>query len=103
MYYRGELVADLWGGWRAEGQPWQRDTLAMCFSTTKGVVSTALHLLADRGQIEYDAPVASYWPEFGQGGKALVTVRHVLTHWPACTGCAPWWTTRSRCWTGSTW
>ena len=80
VYYRGELVADLWGGRRTEGQPWQRDTLAMCFSTTKGVVSTALHLLADRGQIEYDAPVAAYWPEFAQGGKELVTVRHVLTH-----------------------
>jgi len=80
VYYRGELVADLWGGWRAEGQPWQRDTLAMCFSTTKGVISTALHLLADRGQIQYDAPVAAYWPEFAHGGKERVTVRHVLTH-----------------------
>ena len=80
VYYHGELVADLWGGMCTEGQPWQRDTLAMCFSTTKGVVSTALHLLADRGQIDYDAPVAAYWPEFAQGGKELVTVRHVLTH-----------------------
>ena len=52
----------------------------MCFSTTKGVASTALHLLADRGQIEYDAPVAAYWPRFAQGGKERVTVRHVLTH-----------------------
>src|SRR5215469_1607417 len=80
VYYRGELVADLWGGWRAEGQPWRRDTLAMCFSTTKGVTSTALHLLADRGQISYDAPVAAYWPRFAQHGKRHVTVRHVLTH-----------------------
>jgi CubicO group peptidase (beta-lactamase class C family) len=80
VYYRGELVADLWGGWRTEGQRWQRDTLAMCFSTTKGVTSAALHLLADRGQISYDAPVAAYWPQFAQGGKERVTVRHVLTH-----------------------
>ena len=80
VYHRGELVADLWGGRRTEDEPWQRDTLAMCFSTTKGVTSTALHLLADRGQIEYDAPVAAYWPEFAQGGKEHVTVRHVLTH-----------------------
>ena len=80
VYYRGELVVDLWGGRRGEGQPWQRDTLAMCFSTTKGVISTALHLLADRGQIEYDAPVAAYWPQFAQGGKEHVTVRHILTH-----------------------
>jgi CubicO group peptidase (beta-lactamase class C family) len=80
VYYRGELVVDLWGGSRAGDQPWQQDTLAMCFSTTKGVISTALHLLADRGQIEYDAPVAAYWPQFAQGGKERITVRHVLTH-----------------------
>lgn len=80
VYHRGELAVDLWGGWRAEGRPWQRDTLAMCFSTTKGVISTALHLLAERGQVEYDAPVAAYWPRFAQGGKESITVRHVLTH-----------------------
>ena len=80
VYHRGELAVDLWGGWRAEGRPWQRDTLAMCFSTTKGVISTALHLLAERGQVEYDAPVAAYWPRFAQGGQESITVRHVLTH-----------------------
>ncbi len=80
VYYRGELVVDLWGGRRTEDELWQRDTLAMCFSTTKGVTSTALHLLADRGQIEYDAPVAAYWPQFAQGGKERITVRQVLTH-----------------------
>jgi CubicO group peptidase (beta-lactamase class C family) len=80
VYHRGELVADLWGGSCAAGRPWQQDTLAMCFSTTKGVISTALHLLADRGQIDYDAPVAAYWPQFAQGGKERITVRHVLTH-----------------------
>jgi CubicO group peptidase (beta-lactamase class C family) len=80
VYHHGELVADLWGGRRTEDEPWQRDTLAMCFSTTKGVTSTALHLLADRGQIEYDAPVAAYWPQFAQGGKERITVRQVLTH-----------------------
>ncbi len=79
-YHRGELVVDLWGGRRTEDEPWQRDTLAMCFSTTKGVTSAALHLLADRGQIDYDAPVAAYWPQFAQGGKDRITVRHVLTH-----------------------
>ena len=80
VYHRGELAVDLWGGWRTEGEPWQRDTLAMCFSTTKGVTSTALHLLADRGQLDYDTPVADYWPQFAQGGKERITVRHVLTH-----------------------
>jgi len=81
VYHRGELVADLWGGWRTTaGDPWERDTLVMCFSTTKGVTSTALHVLADRGQIDYDTPVATYWPEFAQAGKERITVRHVLTH-----------------------
>ncbi len=80
VYHRGELVADLWGGRRTDDEPWQDDTLAMCFSTTKGVTSTALHLLADRGLIGYDTPVAAYWPGFAQGGKEHVTVRHILTH-----------------------
>jgi CubicO group peptidase (beta-lactamase class C family) len=80
VYHRGELVVDLWGGRRTEDEPWQRDTVGMCFSTTKGVTSAALHLLADQGQIDYDAPVAAYWPQFAQGGKERITVRHVLTH-----------------------
>lgn len=81
LYHRGEAVVDLWGGRRSdEGDPWQRDTVAMCFSTTKGVASAALHVLADQGRIDYQAPVATYWPEFAQGGKEQVLVRHVLTH-----------------------
>ncbi len=81
VYHRGELVVDLRGGKRTDqGAPWTRDTLAMCFSTTKGVAATALHLLADRGLVDYDAPVATYWPEFAQNGKEELTVRHVLSH-----------------------
>ncbi len=81
VFHRGELVVDLWGGKRnREGDPWTRDTLAMCFSTTKGVAATAVHVLADRGLIDYDAPVAHYWPEFAQNGKGDITVRHVLSH-----------------------
>ena len=81
VFHRGEPVIDLWGGRRTdEGAPWERDSLAMCFSTTKGVASFALHVLADRGLVDYDAPVATYWPEFAQNGKAGVTVRHVLSH-----------------------
>ncbi len=81
VYQHGELVVDLWGGTRNdEGDPWQRDTMAMCFSTTKGLTSTALHLLADRGLVDYRAPVASYWPEFAVAGKDKVTVAHLLTH-----------------------
>ena len=81
VYHRGQLVVDLWGGRRDDtGAAWERDSLAMCFSTTKGLTSTALHLLADRGLVRYDAPVAEYWPEFAAGGKARVTVAHLLTH-----------------------
>jgi len=81
VYLRGELVVDAWTGVRnLAGDPWARDTIAMSFSTTKGVVSTVLHRLVDRGLVDYDAPVARYWPEFAQAGKEGVTVRHLLTH-----------------------
>ncbi|MCB9562549.1 MAG: beta-lactamase family protein [Kofleriaceae bacterium] len=80
-YHRGRCVADLWGGVRDEaGAPWQRDTMCVSYSTTKGVVSTALHVLADRGEVDYDAPVARYWPEFAQAGKGAITIRDVMTH-----------------------
>ncbi|MEI2706380.1 MAG: serine hydrolase domain-containing protein [Ilumatobacteraceae bacterium] len=80
LFHHGELVVDLWGGKRTADDPWERDTLAMCFSTTKGVTATAVHVLADRGLIDYDAPVAAYWPEFARNGKEAITVRHVLSH-----------------------
>ncbi|GAB91709.1 serine hydrolase domain-containing protein [Gordonia rhizosphera] len=81
VYHRGRLVVDLWGGVRnPEGDPWQRDTLAMCFSTTKGVAATCAHVLADRGELDYDERVATYWPEFAQNGKADITVRQILSH-----------------------
>ena len=72
---------DVWGGVRdAEGRPWRADTMSLSFSTTKGVTSTALHLLADRGLVDYEAPVAEYWPEFGAAGKEAITVRQLLCH-----------------------
>ncbi len=80
VYHRGRPVVDLWGGHRDVDSPWESDTVAMCFSTTKGVASTALHVLADRGLIDYDARVGTYWPEFARNGKEQTTVRHVLTH-----------------------
>jgi CubicO group peptidase (beta-lactamase class C family) len=81
VYHRGEVVVDCWGGTRDEaGSPWQPDTVAMSYSTTKGVASTLLHVLADRGLVDYEAPVAEYWPEFAAGGKARVSVRQVLCH-----------------------
>lgn len=81
IYHRGERVMDIWGGTRdREGTPWTADTLSLSFSTTKGVVATLLHILASRGQLDYDRPVAYYWPEFAQNGKATVTVRQLLCH-----------------------
>ena len=81
VYHRGEKVVDVWGGRRDEhGGRWAHDTLAVSFSTTKGVTATALHLLADRGLVDIEAPVATYWPEFAAAGKESVTVRHLLTH-----------------------
>lgn len=81
LYHHGQKVLDVWGGCRDhDGHPWQEDTLSLSFSTTKGVASTLLHLLADRGLIEYDKPVCHYWPEFRQNGKDGISIRHLLTH-----------------------
>lgn len=78
----GELVVDLWGGYadRARTRPWERDTIATTYSTTKGMVALCVHMLVDRGELDWDAPVARYWPEFAQHGKGGVLVRHVMSH-----------------------
>ncbi|AQA06799.1 esterase [Mycobacterium sp. MS1601] len=82
VYLHGEPVVDVWTGWadRRGQTPWTADTGAMVFSATKGMASTVIHRLADRALIDYDAPVAEYWPEFGAGGKADITVREVMAH-----------------------
>lgn len=81
VFLEGRCVVDIWAGQaRHDGTPWQRDTMSICFSGTKGVAATALHILASEGAIDYDAPVADYWPEFGCNGKASITVRQVLAH-----------------------
>lgn len=81
-YVDGDLAVDAWSGVadEATGRPVTGDTLFTVWSTTKGFVATCVHLLADRGQLDYDAPVADYWPAFGVGGKRTITTRHVLTH-----------------------
>jgi CubicO group peptidase (beta-lactamase class C family) len=81
-YWRGEKVVDLWGGRRApEGDaPWEEDTMVIVHSTTKGVSAMTLAVANARGWLDYDAPVARYWPEFAQGGKEAVTVRQLLGH-----------------------
>jgi CubicO group peptidase (beta-lactamase class C family) len=81
VYHRGEKVVDIWSGTRDDdGRPWEEDTVAMSWSTTKGVVATAAHRLADRGALDLDAPVAEYWPEFGAQGKGRVRVVNLLDH-----------------------
>jgi CubicO group peptidase (beta-lactamase class C family) len=81
VYHHGECVVDLWGGSRdRRGTPWQRDTMAPSFSTTKGVASTLVHMMVDRGLLDYEDRVSKHWPEFGQAGKGEITVRQVLSH-----------------------
>jgi len=77
-----ELVVDLWGGSldRAGKEPWRQDTLINVYSTTKTMSCLSLLVLAGRGLVDVDAPVAKYWPEFAQNGKGNVLVRHLLSH-----------------------
>ena len=81
-YLDGELVVDTWAGLANpdDGQRVNGETLFNIFSVSKAIVATAVHIQAERGLLEYDAPIARYWPEFGGNGKAEISVRHVLTH-----------------------
>ncbi len=86
----GERVVNLWAGWAdpARTRPWQRDTLTNVWSTTKPMTSLCAHILIDRGELDPDAPVAHYWPEFAAGGKGDITVRSVMSHQSGLTGLA---------------
>jgi len=113
----GEMVVDLWGG-TVNGddgvtKPWERDTIINVWSTTKTMAALSALVLADRGELDVDAPVATYWPEFAANGKSNVLVRHLLSHsaglsgwqepmapedlydWEKCTSLLaaqePWW------------
>jgi CubicO group peptidase (beta-lactamase class C family) len=81
-YVRGECVVDLFGGFRdaRRREPWEEDTLVMVYSTSKGLAAMTVALAHSRGLLDYDAPVAKYWPEFAQNGKESVTVRQLLSH-----------------------
>ena len=104
---RGELVADIWGGYADETKtrPWQRDTIVNVWSVTKTMTFLVALMLSDRGELDFDAPVAKYWPEFAQGGKESIEVRHVMGHtsglagFDLCAGAlaaqAPWWESRT--------
>ncbi|MFE0254822.1 serine hydrolase domain-containing protein [Streptomyces sp. NPDC059010] len=84
----GRTVVDLWGGWAdaARERPWERDTLVNVWSTSKGPTALCAHLLADRGLLDFDAPVAVYWPEFAAAGKEQILVRHLLSHRAGLSG-----------------
>jgi CubicO group peptidase (beta-lactamase class C family) len=82
VWLDGRPVVDLWGGLAdpESGAAWQRDTLVNVYSTTKGPTALCAHRLADRGELDLDAPVARYWPEFAVAGKARIAVRDLLCH-----------------------
>ncbi|WP_028658679.1 EstA family serine hydrolase [Nocardioides insulae] len=109
----GRPVVDIWGGFAEEGRPWERDTITNVWSTTKTMTALCLLILIDRGHVDPDAPVATYWPEFAANGKDGVLVWHLMSHasgvsgwaqpvtmsdlydWEKSTGMlaaqAPWW------------
>jgi CubicO group peptidase (beta-lactamase class C family) len=87
-YVHGEKVVDLWGGYRdaARQDRWEEDTLVLVYSSSKGMAGLAVALANSRGLIDYDATVASYWPEFAQNGKSEITVRQLLAHQAGLSG-----------------
>lgn len=111
----GDIVVDLWGGFRDEKRTtaWSEHTITNVWSTTKTITSLAALMLVERGELDVDAPVARYWPEFAARGKQDILVRHLMSHasgvsgldqpaviedlydWPASTSRmaaqAPWW------------
>jgi CubicO group peptidase (beta-lactamase class C family) len=115
VFLHGEPVVDIWGGSvdPEHSAPWERDTLTNVWSTTKTMTFLCALMLADRGELDFHAPVATYWPEFAQAGKEQVEVRHLMGHtaglpgwdtelaveqladWELCTSLlaaqAPWW------------
>ena len=88
VYLHGEPVVDIWGGYvdEAKSAPWERDTLTNVWSTTKTMTFVCALMLADRKQLDFHAPVATYWPEFAQGGKEAVEVRHLMGHTAGLSG-----------------
>ena len=82
VYYRGEKVVDIWGGVRNKetGDPWERDTMVVVHSATKGLSAMTLAMAHSRGWLDYEERVAAYWPAFAQRGKDATTVRQLLAH-----------------------
>jgi CubicO group peptidase (beta-lactamase class C family) len=84
----GETVVDLWGGFAdaAGTRPWEKDTIVNVYSTTKTMTALTALLVADRGELDFDAPVARYWPEFATNGKADIKVSHLMSHAAGLSG-----------------
>src|ERR1700754_2415679 len=82
VFVDGEPVVDVWGGFADADRtiPWQRDTITNVWSVTKTMTALCALILADRGQLDLDAAIARYWPEFAAAGKEKVLVRHLLGH-----------------------
>jgi CubicO group peptidase (beta-lactamase class C family) len=84
----GETVVDLWGGFAdaAKTRPWRKDTLVNVYSTTKTMTALCALILADRGELDFDAPVARYWPEFAANGKTDIKASHLMSHAAGLSG-----------------
>jgi len=84
----GETVVDLWGGYAdaAKTRPWVKDTIVNVYSTTKTMTALVALMVADQGELDFDAPVAKYWPEFAANGKAGVKVSHLMSHSAGLSG-----------------
>ncbi len=82
LYVGGRSVVDLWGGVadKSTGRPWDEDTIVLVMSTSKGATAICANMLVERGELDLDAPVVTYWPEFGAEGKSGIKVRWLLTH-----------------------
>lgn len=79
-YQDGKPVVDLWGGSKKPGVAWEEDTTTVLFSATKGLANMCLQILVDRGQLDLEAPIADYWPEFAANGKERALVKHIPLH-----------------------
>jgi CubicO group peptidase (beta-lactamase class C family) len=82
VYVDGRAVVDVWGGLadREASRPWEKDTISAVASATKGASAICAHMLVQRGEVDLDAPVVAYWPEFGAAGKEHIPVRWLLSH-----------------------
>ena len=80
VYFQGEKVVDIYTGKKSFTEDWQHDSMSVCYSTGKGVLATLAHILVSEGLLDYDTPVAHYWPEFAHNNKDKITLRHMLSH-----------------------